>query len=247
MTVLDTLLTDLPAGRCVSDVYAGANWTLSLVSDSDGTQRAGVAATPLHIAAHSRFQIGHFTLQEDAQTIARWLASQDETAAAVGLATLNGLNPLDEANISTVDAADWLSARCVDRRIAIFGRFPFIDDEIRPYAREVWVFEQEPQRNEFGTADMAAILPQADIVAITGSSVINHTIDSILLYTRSDSTVVVLGPSTPLSGKLFDVGIDALFGVRVADVQQVIESVIAGAGFQRMHGLQRVALFRPRG
>jgi len=246
MTVIETLLADLPVGCRVIYVYVGANWILSLVSDSDNMQLAGVASTPRQIAAESRFQIGHYTLDEAAQTTANLLLSDDPTTAAVGLATVNALNRLDEAELYNDDAANWLSAQCVNRNIAMFGRFPFIDGEIRPFARQVWVFEQEPQGDELYISEIAPVLPEADIVAITGSTVINHTIDAILPHVNPDSLVVVLGPSTPLSPKLFNCGVDALFGVRVVDVQRVVESVLAGDGFQKMQGLQRVALFKPR-
>jgi uncharacterized protein (DUF4213/DUF364 family) len=244
MSVLETLLLDIPNGWRVSDVYVGANWTLALAHDSTGLQRAGVAATPSEIRPNSRFQIGHYAHEEDAQGVVRILLSGDETESAVGLATLNALNQPNESLLSSADAADWLAAQSEGRRVAVFGRFPFVEDEIRPFARQVWVFEQAPQAGEFGAVDMAAVLPQAEIVAITSSSILNHTIDLILSHTKPDSLVVLLGPSTPLNVKLFDCGIAALFGVKVLDVGQVIESVIAGEGFQKMRGLERVGMFR---
>jgi uncharacterized protein (DUF4213/DUF364 family) len=244
MTVIQALLGSLPRDCRVSEVYVGMNWILSVITDANGARRAGVASTPHHIAAESRFQIGHYTLNEDARTTAHLLLSDELTTAAVGLATVNALNRPDAAALSTDDAADWLSARCANRSIAIFGRFPFIEDEIRPHARQVWVFEQQPRTDELDTTAMAMVLPHTDIVAITGSTVINHTIDAILAHVHPGSLVVLLGPSTPLSETLFDYSIDALFGVRVTDLQQVTASVLAGEGFQKMQGLQRVMLSR---
>jgi len=244
MSVLETLLTGVPGGWRVSDVYAGTNWILSLARQSSGILGAGIATSPLQIAVDSQFQIGHYALDEPAEITVQLLHSEDATAAAVGLATLNAINQPDEGALSRADAADWLSAACENRCIAIFGRFPFVEDEIRPYAQQVWVFEQVPQGDELGAADAAAVLPQADVVAITGSSIINHSIDLILPHTRPGSTIALLGPSTPLSEKLLDCGIDALFGVRVINVQDVINSVAAGDGFQKMRGLERVSMFR---
>jgi uncharacterized protein len=242
--VVEALLVDVPTGRRVTDVYVGANWVLSLVIAPNGEQRAGVASAPQRMATSSRFQVGHATVNDDAQTLAGMLLSGDEAEAAVGLATLNALIQVNEAELSRVDAADWLAAQCAGRRAAIFGRFPFIDTEIRPQARQVWVFEHEPQTGELSLDETAAILPQADIVALTSSSIINHTIDSILPHRRAGSVVALLGPSTPLTRKLLDCGIDALFGVRVDNLPLVIASVLAGSGFQKMDGLQRVSLFK---
>jgi uncharacterized protein (DUF4213/DUF364 family) len=244
MTVLETLLRDLPLGWCVTDIYVGANWVLSLVNDANETLHAGVASTPPQIAPKSRFQIGHHKLVGDARDVGRLLCSKDAVSAAVGLATLNALNQPHESLLSNADAADWLSSQAANRSIAIFGRFPFIEDEIRPHARQVWVFEQTPQADELSIAKMSEILPQADIAAITSSTIINHTLDSILSHTKPEATIVLLGPSTPLCDKLFGCGIDALFGVQVANLQQVIDSVMAGEGFQKIQGLRRVSMFK---
>jgi uncharacterized protein len=244
MKVLEALLSNLPNDARVTDLYIGANWVLSIVKSADGILHAGVASTPSQIPVESSFQIGHHKVDEDFQIAARLLRWGNAIKAAVGLATVNALNQPDEALLSTVDAADWLSAQSGNKSVAIFGRFPFIQDEIRPHARQVWVFEQEPQADELSVSEMAGVLPQADIVAITSSTIINHTIDSILSHTRSDSMIVLLGPSTPLSSKLFDCSIDALFGVRVADLKQVVDSVLAGEGFQKIQGLQRVSMFK---
>ena len=244
MTVLDTLLTDLPSGWRVSDVYVGANWVLSVVCQPDGTQQAGVASTPRQIAPESPFQIGHYAPNEKAEELVRLLSSPNMISAAVGLATLNALNQPAEDALTTFDAADWLSEKSTNRAIAIFGRFPFIEDEIRPFARRVWVFEQDTQAGEFDLNDIDSILPEAEVVAITGSSIINHTIDYILPHIQPQTMVAVLGPSTPLSAKLFACGVHAMFGVRVVDLQQVIASVTAGDGFQKIQGLQRVSLLK---
>jgi uncharacterized protein len=244
MTILEALLADLPTGKRVTDVYVGANWTLALAEDSTGLQCAGVAGSPRQIPPDARFQIGHHRLNQPAESVAQGLRASDETLAAVGLAAVNALIQPDDTRLTTDDAADWLSARCVGRRIALFGRFPFIDQEVRPFAQQVWVFERQPQAGELDSAAVSAVLPQADIVAITGSAVINHTIDQIMPHIRPGSTVIILGPSTPLSGKLLESGIDGLFGVRVTHIQQAIESVVAGVGFQQMNGLQRVALLK---
>jgi uncharacterized protein (DUF4213/DUF364 family) len=241
--VLDTLLADVPAGWRVAEICVGANWVLALVDGEDGARRAGVAAAPLSIHPQSPFQMGCYTPDADAVTVASLLRWDDEASAAVGLATINAL--LQPDNLSTFDAADWLAEKCANRTVAIFGRFPFIDVEVRPGAKQVWVFEREPQTGEFGADDMARVLPQADVVAITSSSIVNHTIDTILPHLAPNSLVVLLGPSTPLTEKLFTCGIHALFGVQVADLQQAVESVLEGGGFQKMRGLRRVSLIGP--
>jgi uncharacterized protein (DUF4213/DUF364 family) len=245
MPVLDILLGGLPTGWSVTDVYVGANWVLALVRHGDGSERAGVAAAPVIFPENAHYPIGHYTPNANAVEMMQLLRSDDPTAAAVGLATLNALQQPDETALTRHDAADWLSAQSSGKTVAIFGRFPFITDEIRPFAKAVYVFEQNPEQGEYSAKDVPHLIPQADLIAITSSTVINHSIDAILQHTNDQQTVVLLGPSTPLTSRLFDCGITALFGVRVADIEQAKASVLAGEIFRKMHGLERVSLLKP--
>jgi len=244
MTVLDNLLNDIEAGWTVISVDVGDNWVLVQVSHEDERCQAGVAAAPRNFPDDAKFPIGCYTPNQPAHKLIHGLRLSDPSASAVGLATLNAVNAPDEDQVSTEDAADWLSIQTKGKAIAIFGRFPFIEDEIKPFASDVFVFEQTPSDDEYTANDMPEILPRADIIAITGTTIINHTIDDILQYTTDKHTVVVLGPSTPLTTQLFDVGVDAMFGVRVVDVDAVRESVRSHLGFQKVQGLQRVSLFK---
>lgn len=244
MSVLAILLTDLPVGWRVTHLYVGQHWILSLVEHDNGSRCAGVAAAPKVFPYNPSYGMGRYTPESDVAPIANLLRSEDSTAAAVGLATLNAIQQPQKDALTNVDAADWLSEQCKDRTIAIFGRFPFIEDEVRPFAKQVFVFEQTPSTGEYGAEDRARLLPQADIIAITGSTIINHTIDNILAHIPPQKTVIMLGPSTPLTERLFAAGIDVLFGVRVANCEAAAASALEGQGFQKMRGLERVALFR---
>lgn len=244
MSIVETLLTNLAQEFRTQAVYVGENWVLSLLTAQDGTQYAGVASAPLVFSEDARFPVGQYPLIEDAGTIAQLLVSKDNSESSVGLATVNALLCAEKIPVSDADAADWLSQAAKNRQVAVFGRFPFINEEVRPFANEVWVFEQNPAEGEFSAKDMPEILPKAELVAITGSTIINHTIDNILAHTASDSTIAILGPSTPLSPRLFEQGIKALFGVQVIDIQSAIESIQVGSSFRKMQGLRRVSLFK---
>jgi uncharacterized protein (DUF4213/DUF364 family) len=240
LTTLDVLLADLPAGWEVEQVTIGANWVLSVVASQD-KRRAGLASAPDESAPWP----GALPRGGDAARMAQRAASADQVEAAAGLATLNALlQPAPEA-LTAIDAADWLAEHGQGKGVAIFGRFPFIEDEIKPSARRVWVFEREPADGEYGERDIPAILPQADIVAITSSTLVNQTLDGILAHVASHSTLMMLGAGTPLSPRLFARGFDLLSGVIVRDIGRAMRSVEAGVSFRQMEGLQRVTLCKP--
>lgn len=245
MKMLDVLLRDLPTGWQVHRVIIGASWILSVLS-AGGEQRAGMASAPHTDIYEKPFLKGEDIVGADAASIAHLAESPKSRFAAVGMATLNALLQPDREALSEIDAADWLCSRGTDKRVAIFGRFPFIQDELKPVATEVWVFELQPRPDEYGAENIPEILPRADIVAITSSALINHTIDNILYHVAPTSTVMILGPGTPLSSRLFFSGVDILSGVQITNVDQAQESVRAGVSFRHMKGMERVTLCNKR-
>jgi hypothetical protein len=81
-------------------------------------------------------------------------------------------------------------------------------------------------------------------VAITGSALINHTLDGLLALRCPEALVMVLGPSTPLSPLLFAYGVTILSGTRVVDESAVLRTVGQGANFQQVEGVRLLTLRR---
>ncbi|NOG68709.1 MAG: hypothetical protein HND41_11120 [Chlorobi bacterium] len=94
----------------------------------------------------------------------------------------------------------------------------------------------------FSAAAAPRFIPQADVVAITSSTLINHTLDGLLALARPEAKVMLLGPSTPLTPVLFDFGVDLLSGVQVVDIAATLASVAASVNFRKMQGVRRVTL-----
>jgi uncharacterized protein (DUF4213/DUF364 family) len=77
-------------------------------------------------------------------------------------------------------------------------------------------------------------LPQADVVALTGTSLINHTFEDLMALCRPDAFVLLLGPSAPLAPELFGLGVNAISGTRVFDPEVVLQTVSQGATFRQI-------------
>jgi uncharacterized protein (DUF4213/DUF364 family) len=123
------------------------------------------------------------------------------------------------------------------------GHFPFIP-KLREEAGHLWVLEQHPGEGEFPAAAAADIIPRADVVALTGSALINHTLEALLALCRPGVPVVVLGPSTPLSPVLFDHGATVISGARVVSEDAALRTIGQGATFQQVEGVQLLTLTR---
>lgn len=243
--ILAALLETLPKGNwLVSQVYLGATWTASFVENATGERRIGLAnAHAINLAAPGGFlQPGYNRLAHpDARAYSYHALSDEPLEAAAGLATLNALLRPDPASLGRIDAGDWLVEQGRDRKVVFVGRFPFIN-EIEPVAREIFVFELDPRPGEFSFVQAPEIIPQADVLAVTGSTLLNHSLHKYLALAGPQTKVIVVGPSTPLSPVLFDFGAHVLSGIEVVDEQALLESLTSGLSFRRMSGTRRVSL-----
>lgn len=87
-------------------------------------------------------------------------------------------------------------------------------------------------------------IPQADVVALTGSAFTNHTIENLLELCNPKAYVIVLGDTTPLSPVLFGFGIDAISGAKVAVTERALQCVSEGANFRRIGGTRRLTMMK---
>ncbi|MCX7854271.1 MAG: DUF364 domain-containing protein, partial [Caldilineales bacterium] len=88
------------------------------------------------------------------------------------------------------------------------------------------------------------VLPQADVIAITASTLLNETFDEVMRYRRPDALVVMLGGTAPLSTLWFDYGVDVVAGTYLADAQAALLSVSQGATFKHIRGKRLLTLTR---
>jgi len=172
--------------------------------------------------------------------LARLVLSKRPLEASLGLAALNAGLPLPKERLREQNGLDYLRARVEDRNLALVGHFPFAQ-ALAPVARQCWILEQDPREGDLPAAAAERVIPNSDIVVVTGSAFANHSLDGILELARGKE-VVVLGPSTPLSPVLFAHGVTAAAGTWVEDVDWVLRQVGEGSVFRQLRGVKRVIL-----
>jgi uncharacterized protein (DUF4213/DUF364 family) len=164
-----------------------------------------------------------------------------------GVAALNALLAARLASsgltLGDENGLDLIARRAAGRRLAVVGRFPYLS-HVRSEAAQSWVLELDPEGDEFPARAAPDILPQADVVGISGSTLANGTLEGLLRLCRSDALVAVIGPTTPLSPVVFQYGASILCGVVVEDVDLALESVATGDSTRRVPGTRRVSLDR---
>ena len=240
MKILDDLMGSLAADAPAREVRVGRFWT------AVWSRGCGLASTtgPGEHAHGTRFVRGAGGLVgKSTFELARLAYSDSPLEAGIGLAAINSLLEVDESCCVEVNAGDLLVERGRDKKVALVGHFPFVP-ALREAAAHLWVLELRPQPGDAFACEAGAIVPQADIVAITGSAFINHSLEDLLRLCRANSFVMVLGPTTPLSPILFDHGAGVISGTQVVDPELALRCASEGATFRQIRGVRLLTMER---
>jgi uncharacterized protein (DUF4213/DUF364 family) len=245
VNTIDALLGSLQADAPIRQVLVGALWTA--VALNTDPPRCGLASTlrpDTHPASSPVSHAGRL-LKDSGQELAELLRSPSSLEASIGMAAFNALLDVDEGSCTEVNAREVILERGADRRVAIVGHFPFVE-RVRKAAAECWVLELHPRPGDLPAGRAAEVLPQADVIALTGTSLINHTFDDLIGLCRRDAFVILLGGSAPLTPVLFDRGVDAVSGTQVVDVLAALQAVGQGATFRQIAGRRLLTMMRER-
>jgi uncharacterized protein (DUF4213/DUF364 family) len=240
MAIIEDLLSTLNYEAPVRDIRQGPFQTAVL------TRYCGLASTPHDAGPHhdkTPVKEAGRLLEKDAGTLARLADSDSPAEAAIGMATINSLLEIDENICTELNAADFLADRGEGKKIAIVGHFPFIP-RLRKVAGELWVIERNPQEGDVAEDEAEDLIPRADIIGITGTAFINHTIESLLGMCQPESFVIILGGTAPLSPVLFDHGIDAVSGTKVVEPEMTLRCVGQGATFRQIKGKRLLTMMK---
>ena len=240
MRIINNILSSLDYKASVRDIHQGAFQTAVF------TRGCGLASTPHDPGPHhSQTPVKEpgLLLNKDTLSLARMALSPSPLEAAIGMATINSLIEVDEHKCQELNAGDLLTTKGEGKKVAIVGHFPFVP-RLRTVAKELWVIERNPQEGDFAEAESEKLIPQADVVGITGTAFTNHTIERLLGLCNANAYVLILGGTAPLSSVLFDYGINAVSGTRVIDPETVLRCVSQGATFRQIKGVRLLTMER---
>jgi uncharacterized protein (DUF4213/DUF364 family) len=240
MRVIDDLLSALSYEATVRDIRQGPFQTAVL------TRNCGLASTPHDPGPHhnkAQVKEAGFLINKDAFTIASMANSPSPHEAAIGMATINSLIEVDECCCVELNASDLFTKVGKGKKVAIVGHFPFVP-RLRTVVKELWVIERNPQEGDFTEVEAETLIPRADVVGITGTAFINHTIEHLLSLCNPQAYVVILGGTAPLSPVLFKYGVDAISGTKVIDPDTVLRCVSQGATFRQIKGIRLLTMKR---
>ena len=235
MEIIKDLVQSIRNDSSISRILAGVHWTAVT------SHNCGMASTVMSSKPHGEDTVRDAGNLEgkSARELANYLLSDNPLEASIGLASFNSLIELPKEGLIKINAFQYLVEKGKQKHVAIFGHFPYIAD-VRMTANKLDVYELSPEEGEHPLSEIPDLLPDAEIVAITSNSIINHTLDAILPYIKKGAFVGMVGPSTPLSPVLFEYGISMLSGVRVTDQDALYRSISQAAIFRQVEGVDLV-------
>jgi len=248
MPLLDDLLATLPDGDVV-EVCIGIHWS-AVVVETNGVQRCGLATTLLtdhehHL--HPDVPVAGELLDFPARELAAQVKSDQPTMVGVGMAAVNALLPPLDLPSRDLNAEEVIARLGTGKPVALIGHFPFIP-RLEGRVGQLTVLERTPRPGDLPASAAPQVLPEAEVVAITGMALLNGSMEDLLALCQPDAQVIVLGPTTPLSPVLFDYGVDFLSGSLVTDIEAVLRCIRQGGNFRQVHkaGVRLVTYATPQ-
>jgi uncharacterized protein (DUF4213/DUF364 family) len=169
--------------------------------------------------------------------------SADGLRRAVGIATLNGLAELcwrrrpnaDVELLPGADAFDMTEFHVQDRVVVVGAFVPFLK-ELKRRRQPFLVLEQNPAMLKpeempfYRPADMAReVVPEADVLLITGATLLNDTLEDLLGWARPEARITVVGPTVGMVPDAFLAsGADILGSVRIKDPDAFLDLLAEG-------------------
>jgi len=235
--ILHDLVNAVDGNVPVKDIHVGLHWT-AVVS-----RYCGLASSLIDPPPHQNHKIrdaGRLHQKTGAE-LSELIFSESLSEASIGLAAINSLIEIDESKCEPVNAFDVIAQNGTGRTIGIIGHFPFVP-ELREMAKKVYVFEKRVQEGDLPESEIKNRLPECDVVAISATTLINHTLENVLNFCRNDSIKIMLGASTPMLELLFDYGLDVLAGSKVVVPNEVLNAVRQGATFRQIKGIKLLTM-----
>jgi uncharacterized protein (DUF4213/DUF364 family) len=113
------------------------------------------------------------------------------------------------------------------KRVVIIGRYP----GLAQYEQEadITVLERQPIAQDLPDTACEYLLPEADWVFLTATSIANKTFPRLVELSQQ-AELVLMGPTTPWLPELADMGINYLAGVNVTHPDGLRQTIAEGGG-----------------
>lgn len=230
MNIFEAIIDHIKKDAPVKEVRKGLYWT-AVVS-----AHCGLASTMIKDVCREgddEDTVPRSYAGKSALEIAKRIFSDDISEASLALAAINSLIAIDESRCVEMNAEEFLMDRGAGKNVSVIGHFPFTE-RLRRETKNLWVIEKHPKPGDIGENEAEKYLPRSHVIAVSSTTLINHTLLPLLRLCPEQSIKMLLGPTTPMADTIFDFGIDIVCGSKVVDEQTALRSISEGANFRQL-------------
>lgn len=228
--IYDLLLESSQSDATVEEIIIGLTWTFCR---SQGIGLCMSPGQPTRTLPWSGTLVGR-TIAE----LAPWIRSWDSYQATIGLAAINSIinsnsplvaqaQPLSPQGSANLAVFEHFLPLIEGKRVVIIGRYPGLAQYEQVF--NLTVLERQPTRQDLPDTACEYLLPEADWVFLTATSIANKTFPRLVELSQQ-AELVLMGPTVPWLPELADMGIDYLAGVAVTQPEQLRQTIAEGGG-----------------
>ena len=175
--------------------------------------------------------------------ILRYSLDRNVLKSAIGVAAMNALSQIvieseDGANDQIIKRADGFDLLEIQphETVSLIGAFgPYIR-RLKIMGNPFFIIEKSPQTlraDEMkyfkAESEMRSAMGQSSVIIITGTAIVNHTIDTILSSVGDGKRTAIIGPTASMiPDAFFKRGVHVMAGVRILDPDRMIKILKEG-------------------
>ena len=226
---------DIPVSRAITHRVA-------FVQSDHG---AGIASIPgEHQDADTHEHLAGASLREVASLVTSW----DPVESALGSAAINSYLNVPELVSAFPTGSIFAEARQLSagRRTVMIGHFR---GQLACFAdADLTILERRPQPGDLPDQASEYVLPQAEVVVMTGMTFTNKTLPRLIELSK-DALTILVGPSTPYLPYAYRDLVDIIAPTVVTDPDHAYELIADGKRMRRLRPAltQFIADLRPAG
>ena len=165
-------------------------------------------------------------------------SSWDMAERILGIATINALSKIvfdahpEKYSIERGNLIDVIEVRPEDVVVLVGLITPFVP-VFKEKAKKLYILERGSRKEEGVLPDTACeeVIPKADVAVITGSSLVNGTVDRLLELASGARVVALVGPTIScVPDPLFRRGADYVGGMMIRDADKALQIIAEGGG-----------------
>lgn len=229
---------------CLTDVMLGLNWSsagIARTSTASELLATGMCFSPTGVSRQIPWA-GSLRGRSCAELLP-WLEHWSGPELVCAIATINAISSIDnpllqESKVLLPDGDvpanltpfTYFAPQLAGKNIVVVGHYPNMErfqDQFQYHC-----LERQPYPGDFPAEAAAFLLPEADWVFVTASSLANKTLPDLLAL-ATQAQVVLMGPSLPWLAEWAEFGVDYLAGIRVNDAQ-LLRTIVAEGGGTRI-------------